>query len=67
MPGPGNSDARVRKYVGFGAAVLAVIGSVAYGWSFGSNDLSAATIAGAGALTLAVGSTVFRLVIHEPE
>jgi len=57
---PGRSSAsKPFRYVGAAVALVALVGTVAFGWEFGTDDPVPLAL-GAGAAAVAVGWTVYR-------
>ena len=63
MPGAGRSSSGTARAVGAIVAVIAVVGSLALGWSFdGAGDILPTAI-GVGVAVLAVGWTLYSRVV----
>lgn len=59
MPGRGSSS-RTLQYVGIIAAVIGVLGYVAFGWRFGDADATIPSLLGALCVIIAVGWELYR-------
>jgi hypothetical protein len=55
MPGAGRSDSTLVTYVGVAVAAVAVVGTLAFGWSFRPSDGPVPFVVGAAAAAVAVG------------
>jgi hypothetical protein len=60
MPGAGKSDSPVMQFVGAAVFVVAVVGAVLYGWTFGGSSGSLPTMIGVGVAVVAVGVTIYK-------
>lgn len=60
MPGAGRSDSPTLQLVGAAVFVVALVGAVLYGWSFGGSSGDLPTMLGVGVAVVAVGVTIYK-------
>ena len=65
MPGTGRSDSRIVRLVGGIVAVVAVVGTLAFGWSFDVPGGTVPTLIGVTVAVGAVGWTLYRRIARE--
>lgn len=59
MPGAGRSDSTLVTYLAIAVAVVAVVGSLVLGWSFGESDGPIPFAIGAAVAAVAIGWHLF--------
>jgi hypothetical protein len=62
MPGAGRSDSRTVRLIGAIVALVAVVGYLAFGWSFDDSGNTVPTVVGVVAAITAVGWTLYSRV-----
>lgn len=65
MPGTGRSESGAIRTVGAAVAVIAVVGYLVFGWSFGGYANSTPAVIGAIVAVSAVGWTLYRRVYSD--
>jgi len=61
MPGAGRSESTAVRRIGTLVALIAVIGSLVFGWSFGGSGNTTATVVGIIVAVLAIGWALYSI------